>query len=88
MQQDPRTGSFEILVDGETAGRMEVVTDDGRATIPHVWVEPRFEGRGIGTRLVVAGAERLHADGLAIRPVCSFAARVLRARPDLTEVSR
>jgi len=44
---------YEIFVEGERAGLLTYRLSPGRIEFPHTKVDERFEGRGLGSRLVI-----------------------------------
>ncbi len=71
---------FQALVDGKTC-----VTDyrlqGGVMAIVHTEVAPHLTGRGIAGALVQAAIDHAQAQGLAVNPVCSYAAAYMRRHP-------
>jgi predicted GNAT family acetyltransferase len=69
---EPGRQRFEIRVDGELAGFTEYRRSHGLIAFIHTLIDPRFEGQGLGTRLVTDALSRVRADGLAVLPFCPF----------------
>ena len=63
---------YEIVVDGETAGIIRYRRQPGAVVLVHTEIEPRFEGHGLGGRLVQGALDDIRADGLLVVPVCPF----------------
>jgi predicted GNAT family acetyltransferase len=76
----PKSGRFQAVVEGRTC-----VTDyrvaDGVITITHTEVPPPLEGRGIAGELVQALLAHARAQGLKVRPLCSYARAYMRRHP-------
>jgi predicted GNAT family acetyltransferase len=72
---------FEARVDGQLA-----VADyrlaDGVMAMVHTEVPVALEGRGIASRLVQAAFDHAQAQGLKIRPLCSYVAVWARRHPE------
>lgn len=70
---DDREGErFVIAVDGERAGFAQY-RDRGRAiAFVHTEIDDRFEGQGLGGRLVSAALDDVRSRGLAVLPFCPF----------------
>ena len=69
---NPAARRWEARLGGEVAGYAEYRTLPGRVIFTHTVVEPRFEGRGIGTRLARTVLDDAVARGLRITPHCPF----------------
>jgi predicted GNAT family acetyltransferase len=54
--------------------------------VDYVRTLPRFGGRGVGTRLVLAAAARMREEGLHVMPLCPFARHVLDQHPEFDDV--
>ena len=57
-----------------------------RLIIEHTQTFAGFEGRGIGKRLVVAGAEWARANGQKLMPLCPFARQIFDRFPEYADV--
>jgi len=67
---------FEAVIDGRLA-RCDYRMDDGVMLLVHTEVPPELEGRGIGAALVRAALEQAAAQGIRVRPRCSFVSAYL-----------
>ena len=56
---------------------------ENRLVLVHTGVPDALSGRGIGGRLVAAAVDLARREGLALVPLCPFAARWLREHPDV-----
>jgi predicted GNAT family acetyltransferase len=54
--------------------------------IDYVFVDSSLRGRGLGVRLVDAAVAWARDTGRTLRPVCGFAARVLRSDPRYEDI--
>ncbi|MCR8671727.1 N-acetyltransferase [Agrococcus sp. HG114] len=77
---DPQAQRFEARIDGALAGFADYRDGDGVRSFPHTEVDPAFGGRGVGSQLVDQALRATIAEGLRIRPQCSFV--VARAAAD------
>lgn len=82
VSDNPDASRFEITVDGELAGWVDYRVDDAVYALPHTKVVPRFEGRGIGTTLVLGALDEIDARGGSVLPYCPFVPRVIRDHPE------
>lgn len=72
---------------GERAGVM-VLSRLGpdRLIIDHTRTFAGFEGRGVGKRLVIAGAEWARANDQKLMPLCPFARQIFDRFPEYADV--
>lgn len=68
----PERDRFEIHLDGELAGFAQYRRRGGLIAFVHTEIDPRFEGRGLGSRLIAAALDSARADRLAVLPFCPF----------------
>src|SRR3954454_9038781 len=78
----PGRSRFEIRVGDETAGFTEYRRAPGRIAFIHTSIDPRFEGRGLGSELVRTGLLSARTDGLAVLPFCPFVRSYIAAHPE------
>lgn len=62
---------FLATVDGEPAGQL-VTQGSDPVRLLHTVVEPRFEGRGVGSELARTALAALAADGAKVEVLCPF----------------
>ena len=62
---------FELRVDGRLAVAA-YQREAGRITFTHTVVPPQLEGRGIGSRLIMAALEQARTERLKVVPQCPF----------------
>lgn len=79
---DPSTSSYVVTLDGERAGAAFVQRDGDVVVFTHTEVDPRFEGKGIGSTLVAKALEDVTEQGLAVLAECPFVAGYLRRHPE------
>jgi uncharacterized protein len=63
---------FEVRVDGEVAGFAEYRRRPGLIAFIHTMIDPRFEGQGLGSKLVRTALDQARQDGVAVLPFCPF----------------
>jgi predicted GNAT family acetyltransferase len=68
----PDRSRFEVRVGEELAGWAEYRRRPGLIAFVHTLIDPRFEGRGLASRLVRTALTEARADGLAVLPFCPF----------------
>jgi predicted GNAT family acetyltransferase len=68
----PDGDRYELSIDGQVVGFSAYVTRPGLIAFVHTEVDERFEGRGLGDRLIRFALEDARARGLAVLPFCPF----------------
>src|SRR3954451_285101 len=78
----PDQHRFEIRLDGELAGFAVYHRRGGRIYLVHTEIDPRFEGKGLGSALAraVLAAERAAAEPVV--PLCPFMRSYIDRHPD------
>lgn len=72
VSDDREAERYVITVDGESAGFAQY-RDRGRAlAFVHTEIDDRFEGQGLGGRLVSAALDDVRSRGLVVLPFCPF----------------
>lgn len=69
---------FEIVVDGDAAGRALFVDRDGRRIFFHTEVGEEYGGQGLAGRLVGHALDATREEGLRAVPVCPYVRRLVR----------
>lgn len=79
---NPSSSRFEITVNGDLAGWVDYRVDGDVYALPHTRVLPDFEGRGIGSQLIVGALEQISERGGQVLPYCPFVPKVIRDHPE------
>jgi len=79
-------GRYEALIDGQPAAYSTYELEPGRVVITHTVVRPKFEGRGVGSRLAKFAVDDVRNRGLRIKPVCEFTRAWLRRHPEYESI--
>lgn len=79
----PDRQRFEARVDGELAGFAAYRLEGDLVVFTHTVVEPRFEGHGVGGRLVQDALADVRSRGLAVLALCPFVKAWLERHPDV-----
>lgn len=83
---DREAERFVISVDGEPAGLAQY-RDRGRAiSFVHTEIDDRFEGRGLGGRLIAAALDDVRGRGLAVLPFCPFVRSYIERHPEYLDL--
>ncbi len=85
VQHNPTKHRFETTVEGHLA-QAEYRLEPGVLVITHTAVPPEFEGRGIAGALIGATLAHARAQGLKVKPVCTFAAAYMQRHPDTQDL--
>jgi hypothetical protein len=86
VADNPDRLRYEAHLDGELAGFSEYRLAPGRIIFTHTVVEPRFEGRGIATRLVRTELDETRQRGLKVTPLCPFVRAFIRRHADYRDL--
>ena len=83
-----REQRFEIWADRRRAGLVDYGLQPGALVLIHTEIDPAFEGRGLGSRLIHDVLAEIRARGLRIVPVCPFVRAYLRRHPEERDIVR
>jgi uncharacterized protein len=72
---------FELDVDGETAV-VNYRLEDGVMTFFHTETPAHLQGRGIGSQVVQGALDAARAQGLKVKPRCSFVGSYMARHPE------
>jgi predicted GNAT family acetyltransferase len=72
LGDDTEGQRYEIHVDGELAGFATYKLRPGEIAFNHTEIDDRFEGQGLGSRLVAFALDDARERGLAVLPFCPF----------------
>ncbi len=82
-------GRFEAREENKFAGKLEYSRkEESKMVIEHTEVDPEFQGKGVGKKLVQEAAEYARDHNLKINPVCSYAKKVLERSSNYDDVLR
>ena len=77
----PDRGRFQTRVEGRLCVA-DYHLDGNVMAVTHTEVPPALEGRGIAGALVQAVLDHAQANGLKVRPLCSYARAYMRRHPE------
>jgi predicted GNAT family acetyltransferase len=77
---------YELWLGEERAGIIEYGTRPGVVELIHTEIDPAFEGRGLGTRLIAGALDDIRARGLGLIPTCPFVRAYLRRHPEARDL--
>jgi predicted GNAT family acetyltransferase len=72
IADNPDQRRYEIRVDGELAGFAQYKAKPGQIAFTHTEIDDRFEGQGLGGKLVAFALGGARERGLAVLPFCPF----------------
>lgn len=72
IADDTADQRYEIRVDGELAGFLQYKPHPGLIELVHTEIDEEFEGRGLGSQLIVFALNDARERGLAVLPFCPF----------------
>ena len=79
---------YELWADDERAGTIEYSTEPEAIVLIHTEVDPAFEGKGIGSRLVHDALADVRSRGLKVVPQCPFVRSYLGRHPQEADILR
>ena len=82
----PERERYEICVDRELAGFTLYKTRPGIIAFIHTEVEERFQGRGLGERLLAYALDDARNRGLAVLPFCPFMRSFIQSHRDYVDL--
>ena len=85
VRQNIARSRFELDVGGDMAFANYFISE-GVVAITHTETPPALRGRGIGSQLVLGMLAHIRAQGLKVRPLCSFASRVIAQHPEVQDL--
>jgi uncharacterized protein len=83
---NPQRERFEARVDGALCIAAYHLID-GVMWLTHTEVPPALQGRGIAAALVRAALDHARAQGLKVRPACSYVRSYMRRHPETQDLS-
>ena len=86
LRDNPAAHRYELVLNGEAVGTLSYRTSDEVVKLIHTNVAPRWEGHGLGERLVAGVLDDIRARGLHIVVQCQFVAAFLRRHPEYEDL--
>ena len=86
ISENPGASRYEALLGDRVAGFSEYIVKPGRLVFTHTIVEPEFEGRGIGSKLVREELDDVRRRGLKVTPLCPFVRAFIRRHPEYQDL--
>jgi predicted GNAT family acetyltransferase len=83
----PERQRYELHLGERVVGYATAVPRENLIVLPHVEVEPEFEGQGLGSKLVKGVLDDVRARGLRVVPICPFVGAYLRRHPEYADLA-
>jgi len=84
--EDPEAMRYEAYVGTERAGFIQYRREGDAIVMVHTEVDPRFEGRGVGTHLAKAALDDVRAKGDKLVVICPFINRFIGDHPEYADL--
>jgi predicted GNAT family acetyltransferase len=85
VEHDAERKRYVIEVDGEAAGFSAYELGE-EIVFTHTEIDPRFEGQGLGSRLVAGALDDVRRRGMAVLPVCPFVRRFIDSNREYVDL--
>jgi predicted GNAT family acetyltransferase len=79
---------FEVHADGAVAGFTVYESRPGLIAFVHTEIDPRFEGQGLGSKLVAGALDAARGEGQSVLPFCRFVNRYIERHPEYRDLVR
>ncbi|GIF74383.1 GNAT family N-acetyltransferase [Asanoa siamensis] len=86
VNDNPGRNRFEISADGEVAGFAAYRLREGAITFTHTEIDPRFEGKGLGSKLARAVLDEARSRQLRVYAQCPFVAGYIDKHPEYQDL--
>jgi predicted GNAT family acetyltransferase len=79
---NPDQQRYEIRVDDELAGFVQYRRRPGLIAFIHTEIDPRFEGQGLGSKLIAGALDEARSAGVSVLPFCPFVNGYIERHPE------
>ena len=86
VRNRPEHARFELVVDGEVAGKAEYRTAPGLRAFVHTEVDERLQGQGLAGRLVAEALSQTRTEGVAVEPFCRYVRRYIEKNDEFLDL--
>lgn len=86
LRDVPERERYEIRSDGLLAGHLDYMLRGDLIALVHTEVESRFEGHGLGSRLIEFALEDARRRGLSVLPFCPFVKSFIEHHPEYADL--
>jgi uncharacterized protein len=77
---------YEVRVDGELAGFAQYRQRPAALAFVHTEIDDRFEGQGLGGKLVSHALDDARKRSLAVLPICPFVRSYIERHPEYLDL--
>lgn len=77
---------YEVRVDGELAGFAQYRPRPAGLAFVHTEIDDRFEGQGLGGKLVSHALDDVSSRGLSVLPICPFVRSYIERHPEYLDL--
>jgi predicted GNAT family acetyltransferase len=82
----PAEHRYEIRAGDELAGFVQYRSRPGLIAFIHTEIDDRFEGRGLGSKLIAHVLDEARERGLAVLPFCPFVNAYIERHPEYLDL--
>lgn len=87
VRNNPEQNRYEIRLGDQMAGFAEYMLNDGLITFTHTEIDPAFEGKGLGSKLVRFALDDVReTGGRKVLPLCPFVKGWMLKHPEYTDL--
>jgi predicted GNAT family acetyltransferase len=86
VKDDAAQHRFELLVDGEVAGKAVYQARPGAIIVTHSEVDPRFRGQGLANELARRTLDQIRERDLRVVPLCQVFSQYVEKHPDYQDM--
>ena len=86
LTDNPKASRYELHAGGELAGFITYHLHGQENSLNHTEVDPRFEGRGLASRLARFSLDDARNRQLAVLPFCPYVRSWLKKHPDYVDL--
>ncbi|WP_048439447.1 GNAT family N-acetyltransferase [Caenimonas sp. SL110] len=86
VSDNPSAHRYEAMMDGELAAFADYESQAGALLLPHTEVLPKFEGKGVASKLAKFVLADARSRGLQVIPACEFMAGYIRKHPEYLDL--
>jgi len=82
----PERQRYELRSQDRVIGSATALPHGDVIVVPHVEVNPEFEGQGFGSRLVRGVLDDIRAQGKKVSPLCPFVRSFIQRYPEYADL--